>query len=46
MCHFWAQIGPFVLKFFFSGTNHYFHLPIGPLYCAKFKKILTLDPEL
>ena len=26
----------------FLGTNHYyyFHLPIGPLHCAKFKKIL------
>ena len=34
-------------KFFF-GTNHYyyFHLPIGPFHCAKFKKILTVDPEL
>ena len=29
------------------GTNHYyFHLPIGPFHCAKFKKILTADPEL
>ena len=30
------------------GTNHYyyFHLPIGPFHCAKFKKILTVDPEL
>ena len=34
-------------KFFF-GTNHYyyFHLPIGPSHCAKFKKILTADLEL
>ena len=32
---------------FFGGTNHYyFHLPIGPFYCAKFSKILTADPEL
>ena len=33
---------------FFFGTNHYyyFHLPIGPFHCAKFKKILTADPEL
>ena len=32
----------------FFGTNHYyyFHLPIGPFHCAKFKKILTADPEL
>ena len=32
----------------FFGTNHYyyFHLPIGPFQCAKFKKILTADPEL
>ena len=32
----------------FFGTNHYyyFHLPIGPFQCAKFKKILTVDPEL
>ena len=30
------------------GKNHcyYFHLPIGPFHCAKFKKILTADPEL
>ena len=30
------------------GTNHYyyFRLPIGSFYCAKFKKILTADPEL
>ena len=33
---------------FFFGTNHYyyFHLPTGPFHCAKFKKILTADPEL
>ena len=31
----------------FLGTNHYyFHLPIGPFHWAKFKKILTADPEL
>ena len=31
----------------FFGTNHYyyFHLPIGPFQCAKFLKILTVDPE-
>ena len=30
------------------GKNHcyYFHLPIGPFQCAKFKKILAADPEL
>ena len=30
------------------GTNHYhyFRLPIGSFHCAKFKKILTADPEL
>ena len=32
----------------FFGTKHcyYFHLHIGPFHCAKFKKILTTDPEL
>ena len=32
----------------FLGTNHYyyFHLPVGLFHCAKFKKILTVDPEL
>ena len=31
----------------FFGANHYyyFHLPLGPFYCAKFKQILTSDPE-
>ena len=29
----------------FFGTNYYyyFHLPIGPFHCAKFKKLLTAD---
>ena len=47
MCHFRAQNSPFVKNNFF-GTNHYnyFHLLIGPLNCAKFKKILPVDPEL
>ena len=29
-------------------TNHYFyfHLPIGPFHCAKFKETLTVNPEL
>ena len=33
---------------FFFCTNHYyyFNLPIGSFHCAKFKKILTADPEL
>ena len=32
----------------FFGANHYyyFHLPIGHFHCAKFKKILTADPQL
>ena len=32
----------------FFGTNHfyYFHLPIDLFHCAKFKKILTVDPKL
>ena len=32
----------------FFGTNHYYYftVPIGPFYYAKFKKILTADPEL
>ena len=32
----------------FFGTNHYYylHLPIGLFHCAKFKKIITADPEL
>ena len=31
----------------FFGTNrYYFHLPIGPFHCAKFKKILTADPVM
>ena len=32
----------------FFGTNHYyyFHLPIGPFHCPKFKKDLTVDPQL
>ena len=32
----------------FFGTNHYyyFHLPISTFHCAKFKKILTANPEL
>ena len=33
---------------FFFGTNYcyYFHLPIDPFHCAKFKKILKADLEL
>ena len=33
-------------KFFGTYHYHYFHLPIGPFHCAKFKKIYTVDPEL
>ena len=37
----------FPLKNIYFGTNNYqhFHLPIGSFLCAKFKKILTADPE-
>ena len=33
---------------FFFGTKHYYYfdLTIGPFHCAKFKNILTADPEL
>ena len=32
----------------FFDTNHcyYFHLPVVPFHCEKFKQILTADPEL
>ena len=45
---FWAQNNPFVLNKIFLVQNHYyyFHPPIIPFHCAKFKKILTTDPEL
>ena len=47
LCHFRAQNGPFVLnKIFWYKYHYYFHLPIGPFHWAKFKKILTADPEL
>ena len=47
MCHLQAQNSPICPEQIFFGTNHYyyFHLPIGPFHCAKFKKILTADPE-
>ena len=51
MHHFWAQNGSFAplpkKKEWFC-TNHYYYfcLPIGTFHCAKFKKILTADPEL
>ena len=40
--------GPICHEQIFFGTNHfcYFHLPIGTFHWAKFKKILTADPEL
>ena len=45
--HFWGQNSPFAWTKFF-GTSHcfYFHLPIGPFHCGKYKKILATDPEL
>ena len=44
----WGPKWPICPKQIFFGTNHYyhFHVPIGPFYCVKFKKILTADPEL
>ena len=47
VCQFWDQNSPFVPNKFF-GTNrcYYFHLPIGLFHCAKFKQILTTNPEL
>ena len=32
----------------FFGTNnyYYFHRSIGPFHCAKFKNVLTAEPEL
>ena len=43
-----GQKWPICHEEIFFGTNHYcyFHLPIDPFYCAKFKKILTADLEL
>ena len=46
MHHFQVQNGPFVMNKIFLAQTIYFHLPIGTLHCAKFKKILTVDPEL
>ena len=45
---FWGPKWPICPEPIFLGTNHYyyFHLPIDPIHCAKFKKILTADPEL
>ena len=45
---FWGPKWPICPEPIFFGTNHYyyFHLPIDPIHCAKFKKILTADPEL
>ena len=39
---------PICCEQIFFGTNHYcyYHLPIDPFHCAKFKKILTADLEL
>ena len=45
ICHFWAPICH--EQNFFGTSNYYhFHLSIGPFHCAKFKKILTVDPEI
>ena len=39
MCHFKDQNDPFVMNIFFDTNRYYyFHLPIGPFYCAKLKK--------
>ena len=41
MCHFWAQKGAFASQeIFLENYYYYFHLPIGPFHCAKFKKFL------
>ena len=48
MCHFWAQNCLFIYpEQNVFVTNHYysFHLSISPFHCAKFKKILTEDPD-
>ena len=47
MCHFRVQNRPFVLNKIFLIKNIIItHVPIGPFHCAKFKEILTTDPEL
>ena len=48
MCLLWAQNGPIVMNkiFLVQTIYYYFHLPIGLFHCAKFKKILPVDPEL
>ena len=33
-------------NFFVTTHYYYLHLPIGHFHCAKFKKVLTADPEL
>ena len=38
---------PFILQNICKiNLSYYFCLPIGPFHCAKFKRILTTDPEL
>ena len=37
---------PICHDFFFGTKHYYFHLTTGPFHCAKFKNILTADPEL
>ena len=45
---FLGQKWPVCPEYIFFGKNHcyYFNLPIDPFGIAKFKKILTVDPEL
>ena len=45
--HFWDQNSPFVLNKFF-GYKPFLLLSsnYGPFHCAKFKRNLTMDPEL
>ena len=40
MCNFWAKKWPICLEQIFFDTSHfyYFHLPVGPFHCAKFRK--------
>ena len=48
MQHFGAKNGLFAPNKNVFGKNdqYHFHLPIGPIHCAKFLKILTTDQEL
>ena len=50
MCHFWIQNARFapnnLINFFLENYWYHSHLPINPFHCAKFKKLVTGDPEL